>query len=145
MSNDFFANLDRLRLAGSTIEAPAPTPDNPARRRVRGEFLKGPVPLAWLSAASKLPGKAVLAVGLALWFEAGRRRSNTVTLTSAILARFGVNRKGKYRGLASLEQAGLIEVVRVPRRNPVVTILDASPEQQQTDELKKGKSANERQ
>jgi hypothetical protein len=137
MSNDFFADLDRLRLAGSTIESPAP-PDSPARRRVRGEFLKGPVPLAWLSAASKLPGKVALAVGLALWFEAGRRRSQTVTLTSAILARFGVNRKGKYRGLASLEKAGLIEVVRVPRRNPVVTILDTRPEKQQTDDLKKG-------
>jgi hypothetical protein len=88
--------------------------------------LKGPVPLAWLTAASKLPGKSPLTVGLALWFEAGRRRSMTVTLTSAILARFGVSdRKSKYRGLSSLEQSGLIEVVRVPRRNPVVTILDA--------------------
>ena len=146
MSNDFFANLDRLRLAGVNIETPTPTPTgNTARRRVRGEFLKGPVPLAWLSAASKLPGKAALAVGLALWFEAGRRRSQTVTLTSAILARFGVNRKGKYRGLASLEREGLIEVVRVPRRNPVVTILDNALEHEQIEQLKKGQEANERQ
>jgi hypothetical protein len=144
MSNDFFADLNRLWLAGSNIEAPAPPPSAiSARGRVRGEFLKGPVPLAWLSAASKLPGKAALAVGLALWFEAGRRRSQTVTLTSAILARFGVNRKAKYRGLASLERTGLIDVVRVPRRNPVVTILVAGPEKDQIYQLKKGNQANE--
>lgn len=126
---DFFSDLDRLRVASPRGEETGrPADDTKTRpRRVRGEFLKGPVPLAWLSAASKLPGKSPLAVGLALWFEAGRRRSVTVTLTSAVLARFGVDRKGKYRGLASLERAGLVEVVRVPRRNPQVTIIEAHP------------------
>jgi hypothetical protein len=127
MRNDFFGDLDRLRLDGAGIETQSLPPGNTAHRRVRGEFLKGPVPLAWLSAASRLSGKAALAVGLALWFESGRRRSKTIKLTGPIMARFGVNRKSKYRGLASLEREGLIEVVRVPRRNPVVTILDLSP------------------
>lgn len=129
MPDDFFDDLDRLRLSptGTTMyDAEEARPQQKNSRRVRGEFLKGPIPLTWLTAASKLSGKSPLAVGLALWFEAGRRRSMTVTLTSAILARFGVtDRKSKYRGLSSLERGGLIEVVRVPRRNPVVTILDA--------------------
>jgi hypothetical protein len=95
-------------------------------QRLQGEFVKGPLPMAWMTTASKLPGKSPLAVGLALWFEVGRRRCMTVILTTAILARFGVqDRKAKYRGLSALEVAGLIAVVRVPRRNPVVTILDA--------------------
>src|SRR5262249_29957289 len=74
--------------------------------------------------AAMLPGKAPLAVGLALWFEVGRRKSREVKLTSAILERFGVNRKAKYRALESLEKAGLVRVRREPRRKPVVTILD---------------------
>lgn len=132
---DFFGDLDRLRLAPAATAVPAqvrPTAQPDRGRRVRGEFLKGPLPLAWLTAASKLTGKSPLAVGLALWFEAGRRRSMTVNLTTAILTRFGVrDRKAKYRGLCALEEAGLIEVVRVPRRNPTVTILDAQDHQPQ--------------
>ena len=92
--------------------------------RIKGEFLKGPIPLDWLSRASKLPGKAALSVGLALWFEAGRRRrSDDITLTTPICDRFGVSRKAKYRGLKQLENAALITVVRRPRRNPLVAIL----------------------
>ncbi|MFM8272665.1 MAG: hypothetical protein ACKODX_10070 [Gemmata sp.] len=131
MRDDFFDDLDRLRLTprGNPLPTRAPADSSPKQlqsRRVRGEFLKGPVPLVWLTAAAQLSGKSPLAVGLALWFEAGRRRSPTVTLTSAILARFGVvDRKSKYRGIVALEQAGLINVIRVPRRNPVVTILNA--------------------
>src|SRR5881227_1940435 len=45
--------------------------------------------LAWLTVACHLGGKAVLAVSLAIWFKAGRRRSRQVTLTTAILGRFG--------------------------------------------------------
>jgi hypothetical protein len=45
-------------------------------------------------------------------------------LTSAILARFGVNRKAKYRALNALEGVKLIAVHRQPRRNPVVTVLE---------------------
>jgi hypothetical protein len=80
--------------------------------------------LAWLSSAARLPGKAPLAVGLAIWFEAGRRRSKEFILTTAILTRFNVGRKAKYKGLTALESAGLIRVHRKARRNPVVVILD---------------------
>jgi DNA-binding transcriptional ArsR family regulator len=126
---DVFADLDRLRLPAGQIEV---RPDATKKgvktpkkiRRIEGEFLKGPIPLSWLSVASKLSGKASLAVGLAIWFEAGRRGSNEVRLTTAILSRFGVNRKAKYSGLAALEEAGLIRVRRELRKNPVVTILE---------------------
>lgn len=105
---------------------PAVAPASPKLKpkKITGEFLKGPIPLTWLTAASMLSGKAPLAVGLAVWFEAGRRKSREVKLTTAILKRFGVNGKAKYRALKSLEKAGLVRVRRKPRRNPVVTILD---------------------
>lgn len=127
--NRLLQDLDRLSLPSQQSQArgngvprqpPASTP------RINGEFLKGPIPLSWLSVASSLPGKAPLAVALAIWFESGRRRSNQIILTSAILERFGVKRKSKYRGLRALEDANLISVHRKVKRNPVVTIVDPS-------------------
>jgi DNA-binding transcriptional ArsR family regulator len=130
LNNDIFGNLDRLRRPTAPpvpaelkpTVTPASTKAKP--KKITGEFLKGPIPLPWLTAASMLAGKAPLAVGLAVWFEAGRRKLSEVKLTTAILKRFGVNRKAKYRALKSLEKAGLVRVRREPRRNPVVTILD---------------------
>lgn len=127
--SDAFSDLERLRLSTGRIdERPPATKKWPTAaanpKRIKGEFLKGPIPLRWLSAAAKLPGKAPLAASLAIWFEAGRRKSNVVRLTTAILKRFGVNRKAKYRALQRLQAAGLIGVRREPRKNPVVTILE---------------------
>jgi DNA-binding PadR family transcriptional regulator len=123
-----FPDLDRLRLPDDQI--PKHTTARPHRRQLRsnavgvqGEFLKGPIPLSWLGNAAALPGKA-LATALAIMFEVGRRRSSEITLTTAIVQRFGVSRKAKYRALKHLESAGLITVYRKPHRNPVVTILD---------------------
>jgi hypothetical protein len=126
---DTFPELDRLRLHENQVSKQTTT--NPQgrqvaskARQVRGEFLKGPIPLDWLGTAAKLPGKAPLATALAIMFEVGRRRSPEITLTTAILQRFGVGRKAKYRALKHLQSAGLIAVHQKPRRNPVVTILD---------------------
>ena len=123
-----FPDLDRLRLPENQI--PMQTTANPRRRQipskarqVRSEFLKGPIPLAWLGTAAKLPGKT-LATAVAIMFEVGRRRSPEITLTTAILQRFGVSRKAKYRALKHLQSAGLIAVHQKPRRNPVVKVLD---------------------
>lgn len=131
---DIFADLDRLRFAPAAVTTQAgvkavvkPSPKS-MPKKITGEFLKGPIPLPWLAAVTKLSGKAPLAVALAVWFEAGRRKSNEVKLTSAILGRFSVNRKAKYSALKSLEKAGLVRVRREPRRNPVVTILDVHGE-----------------
>jgi hypothetical protein len=124
-----FPDLDRLRLANEqtpkrTTAIPQGRTISSTAQKVRGEFLKGPVPLDWLGPAAKLPGKAPLATALAIMFEAGRRRSSVIKLTTAILQRFGVNRKAKYRALKRLQDAGLIAVHQKPRRNPVVTILN---------------------
>jgi hypothetical protein len=126
---DNFPNIDRLRLPENQIANQ--TSANSHRQSipskvlpVRGEFLKGPIPLSWLGAAAKLPGRAPLATALAIMFEVGRRRSSEIMLTTAILQRFGVARKSKYRALKRLQSAGLIVVNQLPHRNPVVTIVD---------------------
>lgn len=129
MDHDFFNNPDRLRIESTPQERHNPahekrTAQFPKSRHVTGEFVKGPLPLNWLSSACKLPGKSPLTVALAILFEVGRRKSNEIFLTTAICERFGVNRKAKYRGLAALEAAGLILVNRRPRKNPNITVLD---------------------
>jgi hypothetical protein len=93
------------------------------RHGPKEEFLLGPIPMSWLSPASRLNGKA-LALGLALWFQGGRRSSRQVTLSGPILERLNVKRKAMYRGLEALEAAGLVSVVRQLGKNPTVTILD---------------------
>ncbi len=131
MSNntDAFADLDRFRLPPTPTEVRSETkrivkPIPVKTKQIKGEFLKGPIPLGWLACAAKLSGKAPLAVALAIWFQAGQRRSKEVPLTTAVIERFGIDRKAKYRGLSALEKVGLVRVRRKPWRNPVVTILD---------------------
>jgi len=92
----------------------------------KGErFLKGPVPLSWLEAAARLPGKSLHA-GMALWYVAGLTRSRTIPLSNIASVRLGLDRNAKYRALAWLEEARLIAVERNPGRAPVVTILEVS-------------------
>lgn len=129
MSDDFFTNVDRLRLSDEQFDLRDLIkgdllPNRARSRRLNGEFLKGPIPLNWLSVAAKLPGKSPLAVALAIMFEVGRRTSIEIVLTTAICQRLGVNRKAKYRGLGLLEEAKLIEVHRQLRRNPVIRVIN---------------------
>jgi hypothetical protein len=126
---DIFADVDRLRLKPNSPLMSAPVTPSSGKstkiKQIKGAFLKGPIPLRWLSVVSAFRGKAPLAVALALWFEVGRRNSKEVRLTSAVLKRFSVSRKSKYEGLAAMEKAGLIFVKREGRKNPIVTILDS--------------------
>lgn len=86
------------------------------------KFIKGPIPLDWISRANALPGKAG-AVGLALWFLAGVQGSRTVKLTGEVERIAGCGRKAVYNALRLMSAAGLILVdVRCGRR-PVLTLL----------------------
>lgn len=119
---------DRLRLNTD----PAKRLQTSLRRVPRASkgqrFLRGPIPLDWLSAAAGLPGKS-LHVGLALWLEAGFRNSAVVPLSNLTGRYFGLDRNAKYRGLDWLEQAGLISVERKLGRAPIVAIHAVSSKQ----------------
>lgn len=85
-----------------------------------GLFLRGPVPWSWLVAAMAVPGRA-LAVGLAVWFQAGlRKRRSDLPIN---LSRIGVDRSTASRGLDALAKAGLVRIGRRPGRRPTVTII----------------------
>ena len=95
---------------------------SPPKLRAGAQFLKGPIPLDWLCAAARMPGKS-LQVGIAVWFLSGLNRSCIISLSNKTSHRFGLDRNSKYRGLAWLEAQGLITVERKIGRAPVVTIL----------------------
>ena len=85
-------------------------------------FLKGPIPMAWLNAAAKLPGKA-LNVGIAIWWLAGMSKTTAFKLTRKALNQLGVSRDAASDGLRRLEENRLILVKRLPGQRSTVEIL----------------------
>ena len=101
---------------------------SPARRsHKQARFIKGPIPLAWIEVAAKLPGKA-LHVALAICYLAGMNKFKPFRLSHRTLMIFGVSRHAAYRGLRALEMAGLVNVERHPGKNPVITVKELTPE-----------------
>lgn len=75
--------IDELRLSPLSLRATS------RRRQTRHRaypFLKGPIPLSWLTSAAQQRGHA-LHVGLALWYLVGVSRSMTVNLRPTVLGR----------------------------------------------------------
>ena len=105
-------------------------PDAPKRgkapRHKSGEhFLRGPIPMDWIGAAARATGHGRgFKVAIALWYLSGlNRQSKTVKLSGTVLRDMGVERHAGYRGLAALEQAGLVSVERRSGQSPIVSIL----------------------
>ena len=113
---------NRLRLQ---VGAPLPSPHRRSTfpRTRRGRFLKGPIPWVWLSAAARLPGRALhVAIEIRLW--AGIKRTNRFAFSVSGLTALGVSRSAGHRGLAALEGEGLISVDRRRGRKPRVTLIE---------------------
>jgi len=126
--NTFRFDIDNFRLPNNYIESCPKPPKKPKRRRVNGNFVKGPIPTEWLQKASALPGKA-FQMDVVIWYLYGLRKDTTVTLGNGLLEQFHISRKAKYRCLKALEGAGLIAVEYRKDRNPRVTIIAAGLEE----------------
>ena len=88
-------------------------------------FIKGPLPLDWLSKASKIPRRNAILVGLMLFHLAGLRKcKHGLVLSAKRCEVFGLGRKAVQRGLRDLERIGLIRMVRAKGRAPLVDILN---------------------
>ncbi len=119
----FDPNKLKIPISTGKTNASQPIAEREVKHSNRQQrFLKGPVPLHWLIAASQLPGKA-LAVGIAIWFRAGLTRSSSITLSSSHLALWGIDRSAKLRALNALEEASLIALERRNGKNPIITII----------------------
>jgi len=110
-----------LKLDTGLVSRKQPRPTRIPRHQSGQLFLKGPIPLPWLCAASQQPGRA-LSVGIAIWFLAGCTGKATVSLGNELCKNFGVDRFAKRRGLDVLTSVGLIEVQHRRGRNPLVTL-----------------------
>ncbi len=95
----------------------------PPRPKHKEKFLRGPIPLNWLSHAATLPGRS-LHVAIAVWFMAGLKNARIVPMSNITALQFGLDRNAKYRALEWLESADLISVQRKAGCAPVVTILE---------------------
>lgn len=95
-------------------------------RPMKGEpYVGGPIPLAWVSRAAALPGKA-FHLGMALWYASQRTKAKcpTVVLSDKLAEQFGLGaRTTRARALASLLGEGLVSVERREGQAPRVTIL----------------------
>ena len=93
-------------------------------RRVRSQqpFLRGPIPLKWLSRAAALSGKT-LNLAIALWWRHGMAKSEPFKLTQKALEYLNVDRGAASAGLVRLERAGLILVERREGQRPIISIL----------------------
>lgn len=91
------------------------------RATMGGRFLKGPIAMADIAVAAKLPGRA-LAVYLAARHRADLTRCTAVTLPRSLLADLGVDKSAKARALRHLEEAGLVTVARTVGRSARVTV-----------------------
>ena len=119
-----------LSLKGHILP-PKKEPRKKAPHHKSGEhFLRGPIPMNWLAAASKASGHGSgLGVAIALWYLSGlNQQAKKVKLSSSVLRKMGIERHAVYRGLKTLEKAGLVSVERHAGRLPVVTILSLEVE-----------------
>jgi hypothetical protein len=103
--------LQLNRASGTLVEAP-----------MKVLFLRGPIPMDWLSNASNLPGKT-LNVAVALWWLHGMANKKPFKLTQKALESLNVGRDAASDGLVRLEQQGLIRVERKTGQRPIISIL----------------------
>jgi hypothetical protein len=120
-SSDAF---DPARLALPMNGSPAmPSPTRRLPRRPGDhKFIRGPIPLAWLARAARLPGKT-LAVALLIWFLAGLHKDWTVKWEPSKAELFGVSRHAAYRAHGALAEVGLIKIKKQRGKSPMITIL----------------------
>lgn len=90
--------------------------------RFSGQFIKGPIPLAWICKALQLSKNAIKAA-CAILFLSGILGDGWIELKNTDLKKFKLNRSGKSFGLKELRDSGLIEVKRRPGKNPLVKII----------------------
>lgn len=113
-------DLARFRAA----EKQLPSRRSRALRFIQGDrFLRGPIPMRWLSAAAALPGRSLHVAVAIRMVEGLEDRPTGLRLNARVLSELAIDRYAKYRALRHLERAGLIAVSRGAGRKEVIAIL----------------------
>ena len=99
---------------------------HPKRKGHQPKYIRT-ISVSWFVELSKLPGKIPLLIGMAVQYRTGIAKTRTVTLNRRTRELFGLQHHHVSRGVALLEQAGLIRVRREPGRLALITLLDVDP------------------
>lgn len=91
--------------------------------RQQGAFIRGPIPLAWLDGALKLPGPTALRVALALHYQSGIEKSSKVRFTQKLMRLFRVCPRSASRSLNLMQAGGLLRVYHQSGRCREVELL----------------------
>ena len=96
----------------------------PTSNDIQGDgFLKGPIPLDWLSRCRDISSAAFI-LGIAAWHSAAlHRRQEDLPLTPSILRPFRIAERTMSRVLTQLEAAGLLTARCERGRSPRVSLL----------------------
>ena len=84
-------------------------------------FLHPKIEMLWIEKAAQL-GIQALVVGILLHFRSVWCGKDSVTLPKELLDKFRISRGVKQRALKSLEEAGLVSIVRETGRSPLITL-----------------------
>jgi len=93
-----------------------------AHKRATEPFVM--VPLGWIERAARLTRSPATLILTELLHAAWRAKCSTFPLPNARLSRLGVSRKVKRRVLLDLECGRLVAVQRLPRKTPIVTLIE---------------------
>src|SRR4051794_33529350 len=103
-------------------------PEGRARAAKReAQFIKGPLPLGWIAAATKARHPLALPVLLALKYKADTLRQPWVKPPAAVLRLLGVDKDARSRASSALGRAGLVQVQRRRGRPPLVRLVPWAP------------------
>ena len=114
---------DGRRIEIETAEPKTPVPPKRKRPRQRQFVL---VPMAWVErlAAVRSIGSGPYRLALHLLFQHWKSGGRPVKLSNVVLTELGMGgRRVKWRALSNLEQLGLVEIERRPKKSPIVTVL----------------------
>lgn len=112
--------LFRDRRIKERLVRPARVFSNFSHRQSR--FLKGPIPMAWIDRAARLPGRA-LHVALIIWHRAAMQRKELIHLSASVYHSHGIPLATAKRALRALEQAKLVVVQHQRGKAPRVRLI----------------------
>ncbi len=117
-----YTDLERVDFDPAPAPGPQPASQSePPRSAARHEaFVR--LPVAWIDRLHGARG-ATWDVATHLLLRSFKEHRQTIRLANVALASIGITPKQKWRALAELEERGLVDIDRHPRRSPDVTLL----------------------
>jgi hypothetical protein len=115
--------LDQLRIPTDWGSPPRPVgvSSSTGQEHRRPRFVK--FPITWKDRLTKAIHISTYRVALHLLYRDWREGGHPLALSNAELVVEGVTRRRKWEALRELEEIGLAEIERRPRKSPIITLI----------------------